>query len=396
MSSKSLHTDVAVIGAGAAGMMAAAEAAKRGRSVWLADHRANPGEKIRISGGGRCNFTNIYTEAGNFLSQNPHFCKSALAQFTQFDFIDRVRARGIDYHEKKLGQLFCDHSAKDIITMLVDDCTDAGVTLALNTSIQKVDKTESGYRLETSQGLVTASSLIIACGGLSIPKIGATGFGYDIARQFDLSIIPTRAALVPLTFDDTLLDHCRGLAGVSVDANVTAAHQGFREGLLFTHRGLSGPSILQISSYWDEASPITVNLTPDADAGATLKSVKSSNPKQDCLTTMNRLLPKRLAQSIMAENPVTTTMAETPDRVLESLGHRVNNWQITPSGTEGYRTAEVTLGGVDTKHLNSKTMECRDHKGLFFIGEVVDVTGHLGGFNFQWAWSSGYVAGQNA
>ena len=396
MPQNALHIDVAIVGAGAAGMMAAAEAAKRGRSVWLADHRANPGEKIRISGGGRCNFTNIYTSPENFLSQNPHFCKSALAQFTQFDFIDRVQAHGIDYHEKKLGQLFCDHSAKDIINMLVADCTDSGVQLALNTSIQKVDKTEDGYRLETSQGMVEAASLIIACGGLSIPKIGATGFGYDIARQFGLSLVPTRAALVPLTFDEYLLDYCRDLAGVSVDANVRAGHQDFREGLLFTHRGLSGPSILQISSYWDEESPITVNLTPDEDAGQTLKSLKASHPRQDSITGLNQLVPKRLAQSIMAEDPIITPLGETPDRALEALGRRVNNWQITPSGTEGYRTAEVTLGGVDTRHLNSKTMECRDHKGLFFIGEVVDVTGHLGGFNFQWAWSSGFVAGQNA
>ena len=396
MPQDALHIDVAVIGAGAAGMMAAAEAAKRGRSVWLADHRANPGEKIRISGGGRCNFTNIYTSAENFLSQNPHFCKSALAQFTQYDFIDRVQAHGIAYHEKKLGQLFCDHSAKDIINMLVADCTDSGVQLALNTSIQKVDKTDGGYRLETSQGIIETSSLIIACGGLSIPKIGATGFGYDIARQFGLSLIPTRAALVPLTFDEYLLDHCRDLAGVSVDANVRAGHQDFREGLLFTHRGLSGPSILQISSYWDEESPITVNLTPDKDAAHNLKTLKASHPRQDSITGLNQLVPKRLAQSIMAEDPIITPLGETPDRALEALGHRVNNWQITPSGTEGYRTAEVTLGGVDTRHLNSKTMECREHKGLFFIGEVVDVTGHLGGFNFQWAWSSGFVAGQNA
>ena len=396
MSGADLKIDVAVIGAGAAGMMAAAEAAKRGRSVWLGDHRANPGEKIRISGGGRCNFTNIYTSAENFLSQNPHFCKSALAQFTQYDFIDRVRAHGIAYHEKKQGQLFCDHSAKDIIAMLVADCTDSGVDLSLNTSIQQVEKTDAGWRLITSKGKVTAASLIVACGGLSIPKIGATGFGYDIARQFGLSIVPTRAALVPLTFDDDMLDHCRDLAGISVDANVRTAHQDFREGLLFTHRGLSGPSILQISSYWDEDRPITVNLTPDCDAAATLKDLKSKHPKQDSLTGLTSLLPKRLAQSVMAEDPIHTPLGETPDRKLEALGQRLNQWQITPSGTEGYRTAEVTIGGVDTKHLNSKTMESRDHKGLFFIGEVVDVTGHLGGFNFQWAWSSGYVAGQNA
>ena len=391
-----IDVDVAVIGAGAAGMIAAFEAGKRGRSVWLGDHRQNPGEKIRISGGGRCNFTNIYTSADNFLSQNPHFCKSALAQFTQFDFIDRVAAHGIPYHEKKLGQLFCDNSAKDIIAMLVDDCRDAGVTLALGTTITAVSKTDRGYYLNTSEGDVTASSLIVACGGLSIPNIGATGFGYDIARQFGLTLVPTRAALVPLTFDDAMLDHCRDLAGIAVDATVTTSRTTFREGLLFTHRGLSGPSVLQISSYWDDDSEITVNLAPDTDLGTHLKALKSSHPKQDVLTPLGRLLPKRLAQSITEDHQFTSPLGETPDRHLDDLATRVNSWQITPAGTEGYRTAEVTIGGVNTDHLSSKTMECRDHKGLYFIGEVVDVTGHLGGFNFQWAWSSGYVAGQNA
>ncbi len=390
------HVDVAVIGAGAAGMMAAAEAGKRGRSVWLGDHRHNPGEKIRISGGGRCNFTNIYTTHENFLSQNPHFCKSALAQFTQYDFIERVAGRNIPYHEKKLGQLFCDNSAKDIITMLVDDCRDAGVELALGTNIDAVKTTSNGYQLITSSGKVTSSSLIIACGGLSIPKIGATGFGYDIARQFDLDIVPTRAALVPLTFDDDLLDHCRGLAGISVDAAVSCGGTTFREGLLFTHRGLSGPSVLQISSYWDGAAPVTVNLAPEDDAATTFKTLKSDRPKQDIQSGLAAMLPKRLAQSIAADGDVSSPLGETPDRTLAGLADRVNAWRVTPAGTEGYRTAEVTIGGVDTKHLNSKTMECRSQPGLFFIGEVVDVTGHLGGFNFQWAWSSGYVAGQHA
>ena len=399
------HYDVAVIGAGAAGMMAAFEAGKRGRSIWLCDHRQNPGEKIRISGGGRCNFTNIHTTSENFLSQNLHFCKSALAQFTQYDFIDRVTAHGIAYHEKKLGQLFCDHSAKDIIAMLVDDCRDAQVNLALGTTIHKIANTHEGYRLKTSAGTIIAQSLIVACGGLSIPKIGATGFGYDIARQFGLDIIPTRAALVPLTFDDGMLDHCRGLAGIAVDAAVSTSQasfqaQSFKEGLLYTHRGLSGPSVLQISSYWDEAAAITVNLAPEVDIEEHLIALKSSHPKQDVLTGLSRILPKRLAQSIIdaiiADHAILAPFGGVPDHVLKGLGERINTWQITPSGTEGYRTAEVTIGGVDTRHLSSKTMECRDHKDLYFIGEVVDVTGHLGGFNFQWAWSSGYVAGQNA
>ncbi len=399
-----IHTDIAIIGAGAAGMMAAAIAGQRGRSVWLADHRKSPGEKIRISGGGRCNFTNIYTSPENFLSSNPHFCKSALAQYTQFDFIDLVDRHGIAYHEKKLGQLFCDHSAKDIIAMLTQECQDAGVDMALGTNVESIEKSDQnpdggndgGWRVSSDQGIVHAASLIIATGGLSIPKIGASSFGYDIARQFGHRIIPTRAGLVPLTFDDDLLDHCRDLAGVSVDASVTANNTGFSEGLLFTHRGLSGPSILQVSSYWQDGETIAVNLNQGGDLSVALKSAKQTNPKQDCANAMAKILPKRLAQKITDEMAITTTLAETPDRQIDALGARVENWQVTPSGTEGYRTAEVTLGGVDPNEISSKTMESRLHSGLYFIGEVVDVTGHLGGYNFQWAWSSGYVAGQNA
>ena len=399
-----IHTDIAIIGAGAAGMMAAAIAGQRGRSVWLADHRKSPGEKIRISGGGRCNFTNIYTSPENFLSSNPHFCKSALAQYTQFDFIDLVDRHGIAYHEKKLGQLFCDHSAKDIIAMLTQECQDASVDMALGTNVESIEKSDQnpdggndgGWRVSSDQGIVHAASLIIATGGLSIPKIGASSFGYDIARQFGHRIIPTRAGLVPLTFDDDLLDHCRDLAGVSVDASVTANNTGFSEGLLFTHRGLSGPSILQVSSYWQDGETIAVNLNQGGDLSVALKSAKQTNPKQDCANAMAKILPKRLAQKITDEMAITTTLAETPDRQIDALGARVENWQVTPSGTEGYRTAEVTLGGVDPNEISSKTMESRLHPGLYFIGEVVDVTGHLGGYNFQWAWSSGYVAGQNA
>ena len=395
-----IKTDIAIIGAGAAGMMAAAIAGQRGRSVWLADHRKSPGEKIRISGGGRCNFTNIYTSPENFLSSNPHFCKSALAQYTQFDFIDLVDRHGISYHEKKLGQLFCDHSAKDIIAMLTQECLDAGVDMALGTTIESIAKSapdsDEGWLVTSDQGVVHAASLIIATGGLSIPKIGASSFGYDIAQQFGHRIIPTRAGLVPLTFDDDLLDHCRDLAGVSVDASVTSNATGFSEGMLFTHRGLSGPSILQVSSYWQDGEAIAVNLNQGGDLSAALKSAKQTNPKQDCANAMAKILPKRLAQKITDEMAITTTLAETPDRHIDALSERVENWQVTPSGTEGYRTAEVTLGGVDPNEISSKTMESRLHQGLYFIGEVVDVTGHLGGYNFQWAWSSGYVAGQNA
>ena len=388
--------NVAIIGAGAAGMMAAAEAGKWGKSVWLGDHRANPGEKIRISGGGRCNFTNIHTSPDHFLSGNPHFVKSALAQYSAQDFIDQVQRHGIAYHEKKLGQLFCDHSAKDIINMLVDECRAAAVDLSLSTDIHSASYEGGQYHLKTSDGNISARALIVACGGLSIPKIGATGFGYDLARQFGLDIIAPRAGLVPLTFNDDILDHCRGLAGVSVDASVQAIPRGFQEGLLFTHRGLSGPSILQVSSYWQDGEDINVNLAPDVDAAAFLKTMKADHPKQDCATALAKILPKRLAQSIMHANPTQTPLGETSDKHIEALAAEVNRWRITPAGTEGYRTAEVTLGGVNTGVLNSKTMECRSQPGLFFIGEVVDVTGHLGGFNFQWAWSSGVVAGQNA
>lgn len=388
--------DVAIIGAGAAGMMAAAAAGKWGKSVWLGDHRANPGEKIRISGGGRCNFTNIHTSPDHFLSGNPHFVKSALAQYSAQDFIDQVQQYGIAYHEKKLGQLFCDHSAKDIINMLVDECRAAEVDISLSTDIQSVRHEGERYHLNTSAGDISARALIVACGGLSIPKIGATGFGYDLAQQFGLDIIAPRAGLVPLTFNDDILDHCRGLAGVSVDAEVQAIPHGFQEGLLFTHRGLSGPSILQVSSYWQDGEDINVNLAPDVDVAAFLKTMKADHPKQDCATALAKILPKRLAQSILQASPIQSPLGETSDKQIDALAGEVNGWRITPAGTEGYRTAEVTLGGVNTDALNSKTMECRSRPGLFFIGEVVDVTGHLGGFNFQWAWSSGVVAGQNA
>ena len=396
LSRAKIKTDIAVIGAGAAGMMAAAVAGKRGRKVWLADHRKNPGEKIRISGGGRCNFTNIFTDPDNFLSSNPHFCKSALAQYTQYDFIDLVNRHGIAYHEKKLGQLFCDHSAKDIINMLVDECRDANVDLSLSTSIEHIDWIGDAWQIQSSNGFVEAASLIIATGGLSIPKIGATGFGYDIARRFGHDIIPTRAGLVPLTFNDDILDHCRALAGVSVDASISANGTGFQEGMLFTHRGLSGPSILQISSYWQDGAPIKVNLNPEQNIETALLQAKSDHPRQECRSVLSRIIPKSLAHQILDDYPELSTMAEIPDRMISAVANRVHDWQVIPSGTEGYRTAEVTLGGVDPVKISSKTMESQLQKGLFFIGEVLDVTGHLGGYNFQWAWSSAYVAGQNA
>lgn len=390
------YVDVAIIGVGAAGMMCAFQAGRRGRRVFLADHRNNPGEKIRISGGGRCNFTNIHTDASRFISDNPHFCKSALNQYTANDFIALVEKHGISYHEKKLGQLFCDHSAKDIISMLTGECQDAGVTLALGTTITDISGTGGAYTLETSRGRIHAQSLVVACGGLSIPKIGATGFGYELARKYGHRIIPPRPGLVPLTFSEDILDLCQGLAGVSVEASVRHGNTSFNEGLLFTHRGLSGPSILQISSYWQDGGSIAVNLAPTVDASSTLLQDKLNHPRQDSQTALARLIPKRLASRMLDQLLHNRSLAEMADKDLRQLGEAVNSWNITPNGTEGYRTAEVTLGGVATEDISSQTMESRLHPGLFFIGEVVDVTGHLGGYNFQWAWSSGFAAGQRA
>jgi predicted Rossmann fold flavoprotein len=389
--------DVIIIGAGAAGLMCAATAGQHGRRVLLLDHAQKIGEKIRISGGGRCNFTNIYAAPDAYLSQNPHFCKSALKQYTQYDFIDLVKSYGIVYHEKKLGQLFCDESAQHIIDMLLDECKKAEVRLDRDVSVEKVSRQEGGaYRLVTSAGEYTASSVVVATGGLSIPKIGATKFAYSIAEEFGLKMIPPRAGLVPLTFQNELLDFCKELSGISVDANVSYGRTSFREGLLFTHRGLSGPSILQISSYWQEGEDISINLLPDLDVKTYLKDQRQHNPKMNVPKAIEDLLPARLAQKICEELQITGKLGEISDKNISRMAARLNDWRVKPSGTEGYRTAEVTLGGVDTDELSSKTMEVKKYPGLFFIGEAVDVTGHLGGYNFQWAWSSGVVAGRNA
>tara|TARA_R110000868_G_scaffold265504_1_gene524363 strand:+ start:9842 stop:11026 length:1185 start_codon:yes stop_codon:yes gene_type:complete len=390
--------DVLVIGAGAAGLMCAIEAGKRGRSVVVVDHSEKPAEKIRISGGGRCNFTNLHASPENFLSQNKRFCVSALKRYTQYDFLELVNHYNIAWHEKTLGQLFCDDSSFQIIDMLLDECDAADVELRMNTEISNIIKhDDDGFDVTTRTGAQwTCQSLVVACGGLSIPKIGATGFGYQIARQFGIDIVPTRAALVPLTFDPDTRADLGQLSGISVDAVVQCHKKKFREGLLFTHRGLSGPSILQISSYWDEGDAITVNLNPEEDAFDVLKSAKSENPKQAVHNVLSRILPNRLAQMITARHGLDRPIGETGDKALRALATDVNQWSVMPQGSEGYRTAEVTIGGVDTNALSSKTMECRDVPGLYFIGEVVDVTGHLGGFNFQWAWSSGWSAGQVA
>ena len=388
--------DVIIIGAGAAGMMCAIEAGKRGRRVWLIDHMAKIAEKIRISGGGRCNFTNIHAGPGNFLSENPHFCKSALKQYTARDFIALVQKHGIAFHEKKLGQLFCDDSSMQIIDMLLKECHAAGVKLEPDTRVLGIETIAGGYNIKTSKGEQSCASLVIATGGLSIPKIGATNFGYETAKKFGLNIIKPRAGLVPLTFDGPLLERCKLLTGLSVEADVRYKKTTFSEGLLFTHRGLSGPSILQISSYWQDGKEISVNLAPGTDVFAFLKDRKQTQPKSHVNNTLAELMPKRLAQSICDDQACEGPMGPLPDAKIATLARAVNDWRIVPTGTEGYRTAEVTLGGVDTNDLSSQTMESRKNPGLFFIGEVVDVTGHLGGFNFQWAWSSGYACGQVA
>ena len=388
--------EVIIIGAGAAGLMCAIESGKRGRRVCLLDHSKKIAEKIRISGGGRCNFTNIHTKPDRFLSQNPHFCRSALSRYTAQDFIALVEKHGIQYHEKKLGQLFCDDSAQQIIDMLLSECAAVSVAPEMEVSIQNVHSTKDGYLIKTNRGEQTCQSLVIATGGLSIPKIGATSFGYEVAKKFGLNILPTRAGLVPLTFQDELLERCKELTGLSVEANVSAGKTNFAEGLLFTHRGLSGPSILQISSYWNEGDDIIINLTPATNAASFLKDKKQNSPKQEIHNALSEILPKRLAQSVCDDQKIQGRLADCPDKQLITLGQSINQWRVKPSGSEGYRTAEVTLGGVDTNDLSSKTMQSLKQPGLYFIGEVVDVTGHLGGFNFQWAWSSGYVAGQYA
>ena len=388
--------DVIIVGAGAAGMMSAIEAGKRGRKVLLVDHSKKIGEKIRISGGGRCNFTNIHTKPNKFISQNPKFVISALNQYTQNDFINLIKKHNIKFHEKKLGQLFCDESAQQIIDMLLLECEKANVVLKKEVIVDDVGKKDEGYFITTNSNQYIANSLIIATGGLSIPKIGASNFGYEVAKKFDLDIVETLPALVPLTFSEKILAKCKELAGLSVEAVVSFKKTFFEEGMLFTHRGLSGPSVLQISSYWKLGDNININLAPKLNLFQSLESKKKLEPKKDINLIISEILPKRLAQIICKENEVSGNICELSSKKIKQLSDAINSWTINPTGSEGYRTAEVTLGGVNTNELSSKTMMVKKHSGLFFIGEVVDVTGHLGGYNFQWAWSSGFVAGQYA
>lgn len=392
--------DAIVIGAGAAGMMCAMTAGARGRRVLLLDHADAPGKKILISGGGRCNFTNLYAGPENFLSGNPHFCKSALARYTQHDFIALIDKHGIAWHEKTLGQLFCDGPAKAVVAMLMAECDSVGVDLRLSHRITDIDRPEAGgqgrFRISTDKGDFAADSVVLASGGLSIPKIGATGFAHDVARRFGLKLSDIRPGLVPLTFADDELDMMRSLSGVSLDCVATAGRTSFAEAMLFTHRGLSGPAILQISSCWRDGGEITLDMLPGSDAAALLIDAKRDRPRVEGKTVLADLVPSRLAAALAERHLPARPMGEMPDRTLAALGALINRWRLTPAGSEGYAKAEVTLGGIDTGELSSKTMEARNVPGLFVIGEAVDVTGWLGGYNFQWAWSSGFAAGEAA
>lgn len=387
--------DVVIVGAGAAGLMCAIEAGNRGRNVLLLDHADSIGKKIRISGGGRCNFTNLHVSPANYLSRNPRFCVSALKRYTQRDFITLVERHHIAYHEKTLGQLFCDGSAQQIIEMLANECSAAGVTTMLRSTVTNVKKEDGHFHITINGNKeITSEAFVIATGGPSIPKMGATGWGYDIARQFGLNVIEPRPALVPFTLDGKTLETMQPLSGVSLEATVSCNGKMFREGLLFTHRGLSGPVILQMSSYWQEGDPITINLMPDGNLLEQLKKRRTDSPKQDIHTALYTFLPKRLVQYICDTHQYGGRLADLSNKTLQTIAETICAWKIVPNGTEGYRTAEVTLGGVDTDELSSKTLESKKVIGLYVIGEAVDVTGHLGGFNFQWAWSSGYAAGQ--
>lgn len=384
--------DVIIIGAGAAGMMCGAVAGRRGRKVLIVDHAKAAGEKIRISGGGRCNFTNIHCEPRHFISQNPHFCKSALAGYTPQDFIALVKSYGIAWHEKTKGQLFCDERATQIVSMLREECAKGGNELRLGCTINAVAKNEAGFTVSTTQGDFSAPAIVVACGGPSIPKMGASGFGYALARQFGLSLIEPCAALVPLTFTDALKAPIKALAGVSAPARVGCGKTVFDEAVLFTHRGLSGPAILQISSYWSPGDSIRVDFAPQCALLGKLKEARLNTPRQNPIAVLSGFLPARLAQ-FLAPQAAQLRLADMSDKALAGLCAQVKCWTVKPSGSEGFRTAEVTKGGVDVRALSSKTMQASAVPGLYFIGEVVDVTGHLGGHNFQWAWASGVAAG---
>ncbi|MCI2398757.1 NAD(P)/FAD-dependent oxidoreductase [Aliiroseovarius subalbicans] len=387
-----MRYDTIIIGAGAAGLFCGAEAARSGKSTLVLDHAKKPGEKIRISGGGRCNFTNMFAGPENFLSQNKHFAKSALKRFTQWDFIDRVDRAGIAWHEKTLGQLFCDDKATQIIDMLLDDLKSTGGELRLDTSVQSIAQDDDGFTLTLPTGRVRCANLVIATGGKSIPKMGATGLAYDIARQFGHALTETRPGLVPLTFPE---GRFAALSGLSLPVRISNARATFDEAMLFTHRGLSGPAILQISSYWREGEPIEVNLIPDLPLFDLLAAQRQLEGRRNLTTELARHLPARLVDHLSNPLGLTGNLADQSDTRLRSLEHALSHWQLIPNGSEGYRTAEVTLGGIDTDGLDSRTMMSKTTPGLYFIGECVDVTGWLGGYNFQWAWASAHAAGNH-
>ena len=384
-----------IIGGGAAGLMCAIAAGYRGRSVLVVDHANKVGKKILMSGGGRCNFTNLGVTPAQYLCANPHFAKSALARYTPYDFIALVEKHRIAYHEKELGQLFCDDSSKQIVRMLLDECAAAGVRIEASCGVERVRRGEEGFAIKTARGEVHATSLVVASGGLSIPSMGATGFGYELARQFGHAVLPTRAGLVPLTLSGKHQEHYQDLAGVALpQVEARVGKRGFRAGMLFTHRGISGPSILQISSYWQPGDDLRIDLSPDKDIGDWLIAQRAERPAAELKNVLADLLPKRLAQRLCERWLGNRPMRQWQEHELRSLGQQLHDWPITASGTEGYRTAEVTLGGVDTDGISSSTMQSKLVPGLFFIGEVVDVTGWLGGYNFQWAWASGQAAGE--
>ena len=390
-----IKTDVLIIGAGAAGLMCAIEAGKRGRSVIVLDHANKAGKKILMSGGGRCNFTNMTLEAGNYISSNPHFCKSALSRYTQWDFLALISRYRIPYHEREHGRLFCNDSASDILTMLLTECENAGVTIQLNTSIHHIEQREQQFQLTTSQGDFIAHSLVIATGGLSIPKMGASPLGYKIAEQFGIKVLPTRAGLVPLTLQPEDKEKFSTLSGIAVPCTVTSVcGHSFSENLLFTHRGLSGPGVLQISSYWQAGEAIVINLLPQIQLADELKTQRQQKINSSLKTLLRHYLPKNLLSCLLPENLLNTGLQDCSNRQIEQIAEQLQDLTIKPNGTEGYRTAEVTIGGVDCNELSSKTMASHKLPNLYFIGEVVDITGWLGGYNFQWAWSSGWCAGQ--
>ncbi len=388
-----MKKDVLIIGAGAAGLMCAIESGKRGRSVLIVDHSAKPGRKIRVSGGGRCNFTNLSTRSDNYYSRNPHFCKSALSRFTPYDFVALTEKHGIGFHEKESGQLFCDDTATRITDMLQSECDHAGVEMLMNSRIKGVVRSD-GFEVETSMGRFNTQSLVIASGGLSHPELGATAFGHRLARKFGIGLVPSRPALVPFTLGARDLDRFAELSGVSVDAIVTCEGKGFRGGLLFTHKGLSGPAVLQASSLWSRSDVINIDLMPGLDPHELLWAKRQS--RSEMRNLLSQYLPRRFAQRWCDLYGLSKPVCQYSEKELKNIAEQLHNWEIRPAGTEGYARAEVTLGGIDTDELSSKTMEARKVPGLFFIGEVVDVTGQLGGFNLQWAWSSGYAAGQYA